>query len=66
MDPDRATVDAILARAEKIMEGYVTDPDFLDLLRVTELALERGKLAPSDVPDAAAPDWRPNIRPAIG
>ena len=50
MDPDRATIDAVLANAGKIMEGYVTDPDFLDLLRVTELALERGKLSPGDVP----------------
>jgi putative heme-binding domain-containing protein len=54
MDPDRATVDAVLANVEKIMEGYVTDPDFLDMLRVTELALERGKLAPSDVPALGA------------
>jgi putative heme-binding domain-containing protein len=54
MDPDRATIDAILARADKIMEGYVADPDFLDLLRVTELALERGKLTPTDVPALGA------------
>lgn len=50
MDPDRATVDAILDRVQRILGGYVSDPDFLDLLRVTELALERGKLSPSDVP----------------
>jgi putative heme-binding domain-containing protein len=54
MDPDRATAEAILARVDKIMDGYVTDPDFIDLLRVAELALERGKLAPSDVPKLGA------------
>ncbi|HEX3997810.1 MAG TPA: HEAT repeat domain-containing protein [Pirellulales bacterium] len=54
MDPDRATVDAILARVQKTLDGYVTDPDFLDLLRLTELALERGKLMPSDVPTLGA------------
>ena len=54
MDPDRATVDAVLTRVTKIMEGYVTDADFIDLLRVTELALERGKLTPTDVPTLGA------------
>ncbi len=54
MDPDRATAHAILARVEQLMAGYVSDPDFLDMLRVTELALERGKLAASDVPTLGA------------
>ncbi len=47
MDPDRATADAIVSRAVQIMAGYVSDLDFLDLLRVTELALERAKI-PAD------------------
>lgn len=49
MDPDRPTIDAVLKRVEQLMGGYVSDPDFIDMLRVTELALERGKVAPKDV-----------------
>ncbi len=48
--PERQTVDAILARVEKLLGGYLSDLDFQDLLRVTELALERGKLCGDDVP----------------
>ncbi len=48
--PERQTVDAILARVEKLLGGYLSDSDFQDLLRVTELALERGKLCGDDVP----------------
>ena len=40
------------------MAGYVSDTDFMDLLRVTELSLERGKLAPIDVPTLGAPPGR--------
>ncbi|MDZ4819189.1 MAG: HEAT repeat domain-containing protein [Planctomycetota bacterium] len=47
--PDRATVDAILARNLKILQGFVADPDFLDLLRVTQLALIHGKVEPGDI-----------------
>jgi putative heme-binding domain-containing protein len=49
MDPDRATVDAIVEHIRKSMAGYLSDPEFLDLLRVTELAVERGKLSGDDV-----------------
>ncbi len=50
----------IVARSEAIMKGdvqepgkkpgYISDANFLDLLRVTELALVRGELKPDDVP----------------
>jgi putative heme-binding domain-containing protein len=49
MDPDRATVDTIIARVRKSLAGYLSDPEFLDLLRVTELAIERGKLSGDDI-----------------
>ncbi len=51
MDPDRATVDTVIARVRKSLAGYLSDPEFLDLLRVTELAIERGKLSGEDIPE---------------
>jgi putative heme-binding domain-containing protein len=51
VDPDRQTAEAILTRVDALLAGYLSDPDFLDLLRVTELALERGKITGDDVPD---------------
>src|SRR5262249_45437276 len=49
--PDHDTALAILDHAEKLMDGFVSDPDFLDLLRVIELSLIRGELKPEDVSD---------------
>jgi len=40
----------VLAKASKVMEGFVNDYDFVDLLRTMELALVRGKVEPSKVP----------------
>jgi putative membrane-bound dehydrogenase-like protein len=51
MDPDRETCRAILDRSAKFMDGFLSDPDFLDLLRVVELSLAQGQLKPEDVPD---------------
>ncbi len=53
MNPDRPTTDAILARAGELMKGYLSDSDFVDLLRVIQLALHRGKLDAKDVPQLA-------------
>ena len=50
VDPDRQTAEAILSRVEKLLTGYLSDPDFLDLLRVTELALDRGKIQGDQIP----------------
>ena len=50
IDPDRKSAEAVLARVEKLLDGYLTDAEFLDLLRVTELALERGQIKGDDVP----------------
>ncbi|HKD37264.1 MAG TPA: HEAT repeat domain-containing protein, partial [Pirellulales bacterium] len=49
IDPDRKTAEEILTRAEKLLAGYLTDAEFLDLLRVTELALERGQIKGDEV-----------------
>ncbi len=48
-EPDRATVDQILSRSLQCMQGFVSDPDFLDLLRVIELAIVRGDLQPDEL-----------------
>jgi putative heme-binding domain-containing protein len=53
MDPDRDTCIAILKRSQTLMAGFVSDPDFLDMLRVMQLALLRGELKAEDVPDFA-------------
>ncbi len=39
MDPDHDTCQAIMERSGAIMKGFVSDPDFIDLLRVMQLAL---------------------------
>jgi putative heme-binding domain-containing protein len=58
--PSRETAQQILARCEAMMRGQVSepgrrpgemsDPLFLNLLRVVQLALIRGELQPGDVP----------------
>src|SRR4029079_11062757 len=50
MDADKETCLAILERAGVVMKGFVSDPDFLDLLRLTELALARGDVKRGDLP----------------
>jgi putative heme-binding domain-containing protein len=51
MDPARDDCVAILKRCETLMDGFVDDPDFLDMLRVMQLSLARGNLQPSDLPE---------------
>ncbi len=51
IDPDRDTCMAVLMRSGEVMKGYVSDPDFLDLLRLMELALERGNIKRDDIPE---------------
>jgi putative heme-binding domain-containing protein len=47
--PDRSTVDGVLKRAGELMADYLTDDDFIDLLRVIQLALSQGEVSPDDV-----------------
>lgn len=44
VETDVATASAILDRSSLLMEGYLPDTEFLDLLRVMQLALQRGNL----------------------
>jgi putative heme-binding domain-containing protein len=46
--PPRKTIDAVLARSQSLLEGYLTDDDFLGLLRVMQLALIQGKVKPDE------------------
>ncbi len=51
VSPDRDTCLAVLRRGSVSLQGELSDPDFLDLLRVFQVALERGQLKGDDVPE---------------
>ncbi|HET6883288.1 MAG TPA: HEAT repeat domain-containing protein [Pirellulales bacterium] len=51
IDPPDATLDAVLTRASELMRGDLTDPEFVALLRVLQLGLERGRLHRQNVPE---------------
>jgi putative heme-binding domain-containing protein len=48
--PDDETIDAILSGGSERMKGYLRDEDFVDMLRVFQLALKHGNLARKNVP----------------
>ena len=52
--PDEETCLAILNRSQQIMKGFIADNNFIDLLRVCQLALIKGNHTIDDVPDLAA------------
>ena len=47
--PAKETVDAVLERTRRLMKNYLSDDDFLGLLRVAELALLKGEVKGDDV-----------------
>jgi putative membrane-bound dehydrogenase-like protein len=49
--PSKQTIEALLNRAGEFMNGYLTDDEFLDVLRVIQLALLQGQVAPDSVAD---------------
>ncbi len=49
-DVDRPTAEGLLNQSGALMEGYLTDAEFIDLLRVVQLALIKGQIAGDDVP----------------
>jgi putative heme-binding domain-containing protein len=51
MDPSPEDCLALLKRSETLMDGFVNDPDFLDMVRVIQLSLARGNLQASDIPE---------------
>lgn len=48
--PSRDDAAAILERGSRMLEGYLTDGDFIDLLRVMQLAIIRGDVQPDELP----------------
>src|SRR5262249_51632425 len=48
--PDRENALMVLERLSKSMQGFVSDRDFIDMLRLTQVSLSRGKLQPDEVP----------------
>lgn len=48
--PSREHSLAILQRVNKQLTTFVSDKDFIDLLRLTEVALVRGNIKPEEVP----------------
>ena len=48
--PDLPRSYRVLAKASKFMEGFINDLDFVDMLRVMQLALVRGDVNPAKVP----------------
>lgn len=61
MEPPDAMLDAVLTRASDLIResagptanGYLSDPDFVAVLRILQLGLERGKLTRDNVPELA-------------
>ncbi|HEX3726420.1 MAG TPA: HEAT repeat domain-containing protein, partial [Pirellulales bacterium] len=43
-NPKRPTIDAILERSSKLLKSYLTDDEFLNLMRVLQLALLKGEI----------------------
>ena len=46
---DRASVRPVLDRSYKLMQGYLSDPDFVNLLRLLQVALMRGDVPGDEV-----------------
>ena len=53
-DPNLKRAYKVLARASSFMEGFINDVDFVDMLRVMELALVQGEVDASRVPGLAS------------
>jgi putative heme-binding domain-containing protein len=48
--PSQKNAYAILARSSQFMDGFVSDRNFVDLLRVMQLSMVRGKVDPTKIP----------------
>ena len=49
LEPNHETGMAVIGRASEFLQGFLSDDDFLGLLRVMELALVRGEIKPDEV-----------------
>jgi putative heme-binding domain-containing protein len=48
LEPDRDTARQILERGAALMQGFLSDDDFVDLLRVFQVTLVRSEIPPSE------------------
>ncbi|HEY1600035.1 MAG TPA: HEAT repeat domain-containing protein [Pirellulales bacterium] len=53
LEPDADLARTIVNRSGVWMKGYVNDPDFIDLLRLMQIAMHRGQLTVADIPQVA-------------
>ncbi|MEX0818284.1 MAG: HEAT repeat domain-containing protein, partial [Pirellulaceae bacterium] len=51
--PDEANARAVVTRFQELSQAFISDSDFADMLRVVQVALHRGDIAPDSVPDLA-------------
>ena len=51
MQPADRVLDAVITRTAEHMRGEVSDPDFVSLLRILQLGLDRGHLERHNVPE---------------
>ncbi len=49
-DPSLPSSYKVLARISKLMDGFLNDADFVDILRVAQLAMVRGDVDPQRIP----------------
>ncbi len=48
--PSRENAQAVSERIQQLMQGFVSDRDFIDMLRVLQVAMRHGDLTSEDVP----------------
>ena len=51
--PDEANARSVIARFQTISKDFVSDSEFADMLRVVQVALQRGEIDPGSVPELA-------------
>jgi putative heme-binding domain-containing protein len=52
--PEKETAQKVIARLRSIIEHFVSDRDFIDILRVMQVAIVRTGLNPDDLPELKA------------
>jgi putative heme-binding domain-containing protein len=47
--PSEENAQAVLERMSELISGFVSDRDFIDMLRVMQVAMHRGQMSPADL-----------------
>ena len=50
-DPTRENGLRIAGRVDELLDGFITDRNFIDILRVAQIAIAQGKLTADDLPE---------------